>query len=190
MASTETFLQSLKNDDTQSIINHLTIKYDNASLSDKVNILIANMCILSPRTLEIIIPLFNIKYNYGKPMSIYVKSVECSPEVFGFINTYYNPDKRSRLVAYTRAAFLDNVENMKKIKGISASSIGDFREYLRKNEGNVSEKVKNHVNMNYKTKKAEKDKSPENFLKVKQKNDEIFYEECVKNIKLKNIIIL
>jgi hypothetical protein len=187
MPSTETFLQSLKDNDTQSIIMHLTFQYDKATLSDKINILIANVCVLKPKTIEIIIPLFNIKYNYGSPLPLYIKSVECSPDVFGFINTYYNPDKRTRLAAYTRAAYLDNIENMKKIKGISASKLGDFREYLRKNDGKVSETVKNYVSLNYKTKKAQKDTSPADFLQNKQKSKT---ERKIKSNYMKNALKL
>ena len=164
------FITALKKDDTQEIIVHLTVDFNKIfTLSKKVNILIDNICNLSPKTLEIILPMFNISYDFGTPVSLYVKAVECSPKTFGFINSYYTPNKKIRLKAYTRGVMTNQLENIKKIRGISASKLGAIREGNEKNP-NVSPAVKQYVKLDYKTASSKKDKSPADDLIKKQKS--------------------
>jgi hypothetical protein len=112
--------------------------------------------------------MFNIKHDFGSPISIYTKAVECSPEVFGFINSYYSPSIIQRKRAYTRALFLNRLENIKKIKGIDTKTLNDLKNYVEKMPS-VSDSLKNRVKMDYKNSKSSKDTSPEDFLKKKQK---------------------
>jgi hypothetical protein len=164
------FITALKQDDTQEIITHLIADFDKVlTLSKKVNILIDNICSLSPKTLEIVLPMFNITYDYGTPDALYVKAVGCSPRTFGFINAYYNPDKKIRLKAYTRGVMTNQLENIKKIRGVSASKLEAIREGNKKNP-NVSDSVKQYVNLDYKTARSKKDKSPVDDLIKKQKS--------------------
>lgn len=164
------FISALKKDDTQEIIVHLTVDFDKVlTLSKKVNILIDNICSLSPKTLEIVLPMFNIVYDYGTPLPLYIKAVECSPKTFGFINTYYNPSKRFRTLAYIRGISLNNLENIKKIRGVSLSKLRDARDNIQK-MSEVDEAVKQYVKLDYKTASSKKDKSPADDLIKKQKS--------------------
>lgn len=163
------FIIALKQDDTQEIITHLIADFDKVlPLSKKINILIENICSLSPKTLEIVLPMFNIVYNYGKPESLYVKAVECSPRTFGFINAYYNPSKKFRTFAYIKGVYLNKLENIKKIKGVSLSRLKGLRDNIQNIPG-VNQAVKNYVILDYTTASSKKDKSPADDLIKKQK---------------------
>ena len=160
--------QAFRKNKLEAIIPLMIENTKDFSLRDKVNLMIKNLCSLKPKTIEHLIPLFNIKYDFGSPMSLYAKSVECSPEVFGFVNAYYSPKLIDRERVYTRALLLNKTENMKKIKGVKTKTLADLREYVSKMPS-VSDFSKKQVKDDYKNSKSKKDTSPEDFLNKKLK---------------------
>lgn len=158
--------KAFKENKIDIIVSLMILDTGELTLKDKVNLMIKNLCVLKPRTIEHLIPLFRIKYDFGSPMSLYSKSVECSPEVFGFVNAYYSPTIIDRKRAYTRALFLNKTENMKKIKGIDSKTLKDLQIYVEK-KTSVSDLSKKQIKDDYKFSKSKKDTSPEDFLKRK-----------------------
>jgi hypothetical protein len=92
-------------------------------LKQKVDMFVEGLCNFSIRTLEIIIPKFNIAYNYGTTLPLYLRAMTCNTRIFGFIATLYSPPYEFLLKAYKFAASNDLLEVLKKVRGISCSDL-------------------------------------------------------------------
>jgi hypothetical protein len=92
-------------------------------LKQKVDMFVENLCNFSIRTIEIIIPKFNIAYNYGTTLPLYLRAMTCNIRTFGFIATLYSPRYEFLLKAYKFAASNGLLEVLKKVRGVSCSDL-------------------------------------------------------------------
>jgi hypothetical protein len=103
-------------------------------------------------------------------MPLYIKAVECKPEIFGFIHVYFSVSKHLRFSAYGYAALNNRIDILRKIRDIEPKYFEKIYQYITESK-DFSKEVKEFVRQDYKKTKSKKDRSPEDFLRYKQKKE-------------------
>lgn len=172
----EEFVRVLKSDDLENILHHFEYKIvKNKTVlqtEDKIKIFIENLCSLKIHVIEGIIQLFDIKYSDKGEKPLYMHAVDCSPQIFGFINSYYSPDIEMKYKAAGYAISTNNLENLKKIKGLSDYLMKQLYVYFSKKR-EIDEKIIIYLKSQLNKNKKPKDTSPEDVLKKSLKNDAV-----------------
>lgn len=168
----ESFIETLKKGVMGDIIACMSsIVYHNKKIinkQDKINLIADNICSLKLNTIAQLLPFYGIKYTAGSTTRLYVRSVDCSEQIFGFITSYYSVDKQTRIYAYERALKLNKVNILKRIRDVDPKMLKKLRDYTIRTPS-ISQNTKDFVALDYKKSSSEKDTSPEDFLKEKLK---------------------
>ncbi len=134
-------------------------------ISNKVNLIVDNICTMKIEPISQILPLLNIKINDGNTKPLFIKATECSPEIFGFIKLYYNNTNSGIFNAYIHALKNDRIDILKKIRGISASNLKKIRDYSHSLK-NISLETKSFVDADHRKARAKKSVSePSLYIK-------------------------
>lgn len=170
----EKFLEILKKGDLKDIMNVMSsVVYDAKNniidKKSKINLIADNICLLKLKTISQLLPIYGIKYTAGTKMPLYIKSVDCSEQIFGFITSYYSVDKQTRIYAYERAIKLNKVNILKRIRDIDTKLLKKLKDYTQRTPS-ISQSTKDFVASDYKKSSSKKDTSPEDFLKKKLKH--------------------
>jgi hypothetical protein len=166
METKESFVKFLKKGDLDQIVN----KHKIFDKKTKVNLIADNICSLKFKTIEKLLQLYEIKYTAGTKMPLYVKAVDCSEQIFGFITSYYSVDKQTRIYAYERALKLNKVNILKRIRDIDPKMLKKLRDYTEKTPG-INKETKDFIASDYIKSSSRKDTSPEDLLKKKLKRE-------------------
>lgn len=164
METQDSFVKFLKKGDLDQIVN----KHKIFDKKTKVNLIADNICSLKLKTIEQLLPLYGIKYTAGTKMPLYVKAVDCSEQIFGFITSYYSVDKQTRIYAYERALKLNKVNILKRIRDMDPNILKKLRDYTERTP-HINKTTRDFVASDYIKSSSRKDTSPEDFLKKKLK---------------------
>jgi hypothetical protein len=168
------FIETLKKGNLNEIVASMTsVVYDNKNViinkTTKINLIADNICSLKLETIAQLLPLYGIKYKAGSRTNLYIRSVDCSEQIFGFITSYYSVDKQTRIYAYERALQKNKINIMKKIRDLDPYYLKKLRDYTERTPS-INEATKSFVASDYKKTSSKKDTSPEDFLKKKLKH--------------------
>lgn len=170
----ERFIETLKKGDLNEISHAMSsVVYKDKKIIDKntkINLIADNICSLKLETIAQLLPIYGISYKNGTEMSLYVRSVYCSDQIFGFITSYYSVDKNTRFLAYKQALKLNKVNILKRIRGISPDNLQKLRDYSGRSP-TINSSTKDFVTSDHRKSRSSKDTSPEDFLKKKLKKN-------------------
>jgi hypothetical protein len=136
---------------------------------DKIDTVISNLCSLKIANIAEIIKMMHLKPTDGSVIPLYIKAVECRPEIFGFIHSHFSVSKQLRFSAYAHAAKLGRIDILRKIRDIDSVNMTKIYEYI-KDSPVIPQKVKVFVVQEYSKATSLKDGSPKHYLKTKLKN--------------------
>lgn len=156
----EQILKSNKIDLILHIVNDVNTPIDRP---EKIDLIIKNLCFLKIDTIKTLIDVMKLKPNNGK-IKLYIKAVECSSQIFGFINFYYTIPIKLRIDAFYYAAILGKIDIMKKIRGLSTKNLEKLRELIE-SQDRFTKQVKGYVIQEHRISRANKSSSPEDILK-------------------------
>lgn len=171
--SVEDFVLVLKSNELSAILIFFNYKIvrgkHTLTNEEKTEVIVDNLCNLNINVIEALIQIFNISYKTGK-IPLYIKAVDCSPKIFGFINSYYNVNMDMRNKASAYAISNNNLENLKKIKGLKPELTKKLYLYFL-NVPEIDKKIIEFLKDKVQKSQQQKDYSPEDVLNsiLKQK---------------------
>lgn len=166
------FSNTLKSNDLQLITQLLSKKDDVITKHEKIDLVISNLCFLKIPIIQTIIEQMKLKPHYGK-IPMYIQAIKCSPEIFGFISSYFTLSKALKDNAYYNAAKLNRIDILKKIRGIDKERLKIINDYVQISD-KFTDEIKRYIRLDYKKAKAKKDSSPEDQLKSQFKSKKFY----------------
>lgn len=160
------FSNVLKGNNIRHITSFIITKNPILHHKEKVDTVISNLCRLKIANIAEIIKIMHLKPTDGSVIPLYIKAIECRPEIFGFIHSHFSVSKQLRFSAYAQAAKLGRIDILRKIRDIDATNMGNMYDYV-KNSPEIAKEVKVFVEQDFRKVTALKDGSPKHYLKTK-----------------------